>query len=70
MLYNFFYRLHFVNRNRILLEREEVAQKYRFFFVVGGCEFFEFIVVALTGGKLQQCNRFRIPGVALAVFAI
>ena len=71
MLYNLVCWLHFVNRNRIFLEREEVAQKYRFCFVVGGgCEFFEFIVVALTGGKLQQCNRFRIPGVALAVFAI
>ena len=49
MLYNFFYRLHFVNRNRIFLEREEVAQKYRFCFVVGGgCEFFEGMFYKLT----------------------
>ena len=71
MLDDVFYRLHLLDRNRVLLKPEEVPQEYRrTFFINSSCKFLKLFITAKPGRKLQRTYRIWIPRVQLSILAI
>ena len=71
-LHDFAGRFHLVERDGLAAaESQEVAEEDRGFLVVDQvCVFFKLLVAAQAGRELQGGDRFRVPGVLLAVFAV